>query len=254
MVLKKIKSAMKMKRLNEKILGEVDRAFVLNRGNAGPLRLPERFGRNLPERVVEILYARLSYRPGLKILDVGCANAMTSHLRMIERLERPRHIAGIDISPPTSHVLRCYDEFIKESITTSNIADDTFELIWCISALEHFGMDNSTYTDQFVLSQNMDAQAIREMVRILTKGGRLLVTVPYGRYENHVWLKNYDCEHLDALLASVEQGTRIEKVFFHHTNGGGWQIVPQEELRYVGYYDQSNGGSAGLAVITVTKL
>lgn len=253
MIIRKIKSTLRTNRMNRKILSEVERAFRLNRGGGRPVLLPERLGRNLPERVIEILYARLSYRPAFRILDVGCANAMESHLRMIDRLERPCHFVGIDISPPAAKVLRRYDEFICESIISSRLADASFDLIWCISALEHFGMDNSSYTDQFVISPNMDAQAVREMVRLLAPVGRLLISVPYGRFEDHAWLRNYDSEHLQDLLAAVEQKTKVEKAFFRHTYGSGWCAATPEELRYVGYYDQANSGGAGLAVVIVTK-
>ena len=253
MIIKKIKSTMKANRLNEKIFAEVERARVLNSGMSDTIRLPEKFGRNLPERVIEMLYARLSYRPALRLLDVGCANAMESHLKMVERLEKPRKIVGIDISPPTRQTLQVYDDFINANIVSSDIAGESFDLIWCISALEHFGMDNTTYTDRFELSPNMDAQAVQEMTRLLALGGRLLITVPYGRYENHGWFRNYDAEHLRCLLQQVERSAQANISFFRHTHAAGWYVVEQEELQYIGYYDQANGGSAGLAVIFLTK-
>jgi SAM-dependent methyltransferase len=253
MFVKKIKSAMKARRLNEKIFSEVERARVLNSGMSDAIRLPEKFGRNLPERVIEILYARLSYRPGLRLLDVGCANAMESHLKMVERLEKPRKIVGIDISPPTQRIFRVYDDFMNANIVSTGFAAESFDLIWCISALEHFGMDNTTYTDRFEISQNMDVQAVLEMTRLLAVGGHLLITVPYGRHENHGWLRNYDAEHLSGLLQQVERSTQAKISFFRHTHAAGWYAVEQEELRYVGYYDQANSGSAGLAVLFLTK-
>ena len=254
MIVKTIKSAIKARRLNNKIFSEVERAVELNSGKAGPIQLPDMFGRRLPERVVEMLYAFLSYRPGLRLLDVGCANAMESHLRMIEHLEMPRKIVGIDICSPTRRTLQVYDDFINASIVSSGIASESFDLIWCISALEHFGMDNTSYTNSFELSQNMDVQAVQEMTRLLAVGGRLLITVPYGRYENHVWFRNYNAEFLRRLLLPVEQSTLADISFFRHSHSVGWSAVEQEELQYIGYYDQANGGCAGLAVIMLTKI
>jgi hypothetical protein len=45
----------------------------------------------------------------------------------------------------------------------------------------------------------------------------------------------------------------IQTSFFRHTHGTGWHVTTPEELVHIGYYDQSNGGGAGLAVITATK-
>lgn len=249
----KIKGSIRHRRTNAKILREVGRALEMNGGNGGSIRLPMQYGRNLPERVVEIFFARFYYKPGLKVLDVGCANAMECHLRMVRNLEPPRDIVGIDISVPSARTRRCYDRFLHESIVSSRIEAESFDLIWCISALEHFGMDNSSYTDQFILSEDMDVQAVKEMVRILPRGGRLLVTVPYGKYENHTWFRNYDADHLRSLLAPVGCHAEIQTSYYRHTHGAGWRAASVEELEHVGYYDQSNGGSAGLAVITATK-
>jgi SAM-dependent methyltransferase len=253
MVFKKIKASIRGKRVNSKILSEVGRALELNRGNDGTIRLPAQYGRNLPERVIEILFARSYYKPGLKVLDVGCSNAMESHLRMVRNLAPPRNIVGIDISIPSERTRRYYDRFLHESIVSSRIEAGSFDLIWCISALEHFGMDNSSYTDRFILSEEMDVQAVKEMIRILAPGGRLLVTVPYGKYENHAWFRNYDGDHLRTLLAPVERHADIQASFYRHTHGTGWRVATVEELEHVGYYDQSNGGGAGLAVLTATK-
>ena len=253
MVFRKIKASIRYKRLNTKILSEVGRALELNRATDGTIRLPAQYGRNLPERVVEIFLARLYYKPGLKVLDVGCSNAMESHLRMVRRLEPPRNIVGIDISIPSGRTRRCYDRFLHESIVSSRIEAGSFDLIWCISALEHFGMDNSSYTDQFILSEDMDVQAVKEMVRILARGGRLLVTVPYGKYENHSSFRNYDADRLRNLLAPMECHADVRTSYYRHTHGSGWRAATVEELEHVGYYDQANGGGAGLAVITAAK-
>ena len=253
MVFRKIKASIRNKRGNAKILSEVGRALERNRGSDGTIRLPAQYGRNLPERVIEIFFARLYYKPGLKVLDVGCSNAMESHLRMVRNLEPPRNIVGIDISVPSERTRRCYDRFLHKSIVSSRIETGSFDLIWCISALEHFGMDNSSYTDQFILSEDMDVQAVKEMVRILAQGGRLLVTVPYGKYENHTWFRNYDGDHLRNLLVPMECRADIQTSYYRHTHGTGWRVATVEELEHIGYYDQSNSGAAGLAVITATK-
>jgi SAM-dependent methyltransferase len=252
-VFKSIKASIRYKRCNAKILREVGRALELNRGSDGSIRLPVQYGQNLPERVIEIFFAQLYYKPGMKVLDVGCSNAMESHLKMVRNLETPRNIVGIDISVPSERTRRCYDRFLHESIVSSRIEAGSFDLIWCISALEHFGMDNSSYTDQFTLSEDMDVQAVKEMVRILARGGRLLVTVPYGKYENHTSFRNYDGDHLRNLLAPMDALADIQTSFFRHTHGTGWHVTTPEELVHIGYYDQSNGGGAGLAVITATK-
>lgn len=236
------------------IFKEFERAMLMdNTSFPESFFLPSDYGKAMPERVVEILSARLSYRPGLRILDVAHANAMKCHLNMLQTLPQPRHLTGIDIANPTYDMRSLYECSIIGDITNSSFPDGAFDLIWCISALEHFGMDNSGYTDNFRRENDMDMQAINEMLRLLAEGGGLLITVPYGKYEDHGWLRNYDKDHWQRLLDVARTKAKVQEWYFRHTYGEGWSIVKPEELRYVGYYDQANWGAGGLAVAYITK-
>jgi len=111
--------------------------------------LPKGFGKGLPERVVELLLARLSYHQGARVLDVAHANAMKCHRKMLHTLPVPRHLTGIDIAKPVYDTTTLYERSLVGDITTTSFQDNEFDVVWCISALEHFGMDNSGYTDNF---------------------------------------------------------------------------------------------------------
>ncbi len=215
--------------------------------------LPPGYGKRLPERAVEILFARLTYVPGKRVLDVGFANIMECHATMLRSLPGPRRVTGIDIADPHYDPASLYEQTVKGDITKTPFEANTFDCIWCISSLEHFGMDNSGYTANFTRADAMDAKAVHEMLRILAPGGRLLITVPYGKFENHGTHKNMDRENWQPLLEIGKGAAEVQEWYFRHTFGGGWQEAPAEELRYVGYYDQANAGAGGLAVALMTK-
>ena len=216
--------------------------------------LPKAYGVHMSERVVEILLARLTYKPGKRILDVGHANAINAHLRMLDSLTKPLDITGIDITPAADAVLSHYTHSVVGNIMKSDFPADTFDLIWCISALEHFGMDNSVYTDQFVLDTEMDIKALGEMVRILRPGGTVYVSVPFGKLEDHQWHRNYGKERWQKLLDVARPSARIDELYFKYSDGAGWSTVNAEELAHVGYFDQKNRGASGLAVALIHKL
>jgi SAM-dependent methyltransferase len=240
--------------IQRRIADEFDRAAGLPQpGFPARLQLPPEYGKGLPERVVELLIARLSYRAGLSVLDVGHAYATRAHLHMLRSLPEPRHLTGIDIAPPSYDTTPYYQRSISADIIASGIADDNFDLIWCISALEHFGMDNSMYTARFNQAAGQDARALGEMVRILAPAGTLVVTVPYGRYEDHRTMKNYDAQRWQALLETIRSKARIREMYFRHTFGAGWAQAECQELRYVGYYDQANAGAGAIAIAHITK-
>jgi ubiquinone/menaquinone biosynthesis C-methylase UbiE len=217
------------------------------------LNLPGQYGRKMSERVVEILVARLTYNKGMQVLDVGHANVIDAHLRMLRDLPAPLHITGIDITEPRPDVRAQYSSSVVANITASGFPENSFDLIWCISALEHFGMDNSVYTDTFTLDTQMDKQALKEMMRIVKRGGTIVITLPFGKFENHEWLKNFDYAHLQELLSVAESAAVINNLFFKYSATDGWKSVAHEELAKTGYLDHDNGGASGLVVAHITK-
>lgn len=216
--------------------------------------LPDNYGKGMTERVVEILVARLTYGTGKKILDVGHSNVTEAHLRMLKSLTPPLDITGIDITPATDAIKPYYTRSVVGNVINTNFPDNEFDLIWCISAIEHFGMDNSIYTDQFTLDTEMDKRALEEMMRILKVGGTIYISIPFGKFEDHGWLKNYDKERWDSLLSIARPSSDVNELYFEYSDEDGWRSVKADELSNTGYSDHQNAGASGLAVALIHKL
>lgn len=233
---------------------EIRRALALPQDRfPGSLNLPRVFGRRMNERVVEILVARLTYRPGAKILDVGHANIMNAHARMLASLPGPVDITGIDITPADDSIRSLYTRSIVGDVANTEFPEGCFDLVWCISAIEHFGMDNALYTSRFALDADLDLRALQEMMRVLRIGGMLYLSVPFGKYEDHGWLRNYDRDRWQRLLGVARPGARIDELYFGYSDSRGWRCVPAEELSGVGYDDHRNSGASGLAIALLRK-
>lgn len=235
-------------RLQRMIFREAEGAFTLEQ-SAFPerLSLPSPYGRGLPERVVELVLAHSTYSPGARVLDVGHSNIMECHRRFLTTLVQPRHLTGIDIASPEYDTRVYYERSIMGDITDTGLPSFSFDLIWCVSTLEHVGMDNSVYTENFVRRTGMDATALAEMVRLLAPGGLLLVTVPFGRYEDHGWFRNYDRATWTDLLSTVRPGVKVSELYFGYQPDRGWEAVEASSLSSTGYKTYSNAGAAGLA-------
>lgn len=218
------------------------------------VRLPKDYGKGMNERVVEILIARLTCQPGRRVLDIGNSNATNAHLRMVKTLQGSIDITGIDIVPANDVVRSIYARSKVGNIVKTDFHEGSFDLIWCISALEHFGMDNSIYTKDFALDKEMDMRALEEMMRILRTGGTLYISVPFGKLEDHGWHRNYDNGRWQKLLAIARPAARIDELYFKYSDERGWSVATSEELSCTGYLDHHNSGASGLAVALIHKM
>jgi SAM-dependent methyltransferase len=215
--------------------------------------LPTPFAKGLNERAVELTFAQLLYTAKGEVLDIGHANAKQSHLDFLSSFTRRDNLTGIDIGEPIYDPAPYYKASIRADITQHPFADNTFDVIWCISTLEHFGMDITMYNDQFTRDAGLAGRALQAIVPALKSGGRLLLTVPFGRYEDHGWFINYDAAHWRTLLDVVRDRVRISEWYFKHTEKLGWHGVTAEELAFTSYHDQKNFGAAGVVVAVIEK-
>jgi hypothetical protein len=57
-------------------------------------------------------------------------------------------------------------------------------------------------------------------------GGRLLITVPYGRHENLGWLQQFDCGMVKTVFEIFEASN--SEVGYYRYFADGWQVVDAE--------------------------
>lgn len=254
--LRRLHSACWRKYLQTGIYMECKRALKVNKlrnSDIDNFILPPAYGKRMPERVIELLMAMLPYNPGKRVLDIGHANAMSCHLKMISSLPKPRNITGIDIAPPYYNHSKYYNKSLLADILSCGLENGSFDLIWCISALEHFGMDNSGYAQAYDLDRDMGIKALRRMMLILADGGTLLLTVPFGQFEDWGWMLNYDMHHWQELLSVAHPFADIQEYYFQYVKEKGWICVDSNKLIEIGYNSTNNYGASAIAAAYISK-
>ncbi len=210
------------------------------------------FGKS--ERFVEIPWCLQRHNDAKVALDIGYAHAELEYLQGLAALNIPE-LHGLDISPP-KHVTVTTPTGVVRPLLTPTQADirstpygtEKFELMFCISTIEHIGMDNANYHPGMrdTPSACGDFDTLRELCRITKRGGRLLLSVPFGKYENHGWFQQYDLDRLMRLATST--ALELSEVnFFAYRNG--WHECYPQELRTVGYNTNGAVAAAGLACL-----
>lgn len=117
-----------------------------------------------------------------------------------------------------------------------------FDAVFCVSVIEHVGMDNRLYATDSSYRQSSPRDhllAIDEIKRVLRPNGRLFLTVPFGAHEDHGSLQQFDSAMLST-LASRFGPQAATKSFFRYTSRG-WKSATEPECEDLSYFDVHAG-------------
>ena len=134
------------------------------------------------ERALEIPWCLARYDGERRVLDVGYAFAEAAYVAGLAGLGATE-LVGVDLARAEVPGL----ESVIADVRELPFADGRFELIVCISTLEHVGRDNAVYDVEAARDERGDEAALRELHRVLAGDGRLLVSVPAGEPEDQGW-------------------------------------------------------------------
>ncbi len=201
--------------------------------------LPIGFGARLDERVVEYpwLLSRLGrYSEKSRFLDAG---STLNHDPILQHPAVKAHKWSIlTLAPEAECFWSRGISYLYEDLRLLPFKNEWFDAVTCISVIEHVGMDNVFFAAQKDYRENRPEDylcAIREMRRIIKPGGSLFLTVPFGRYEHHGWLQQFDSGMLAALIVEFRP-QNVSKTFFRYMERG-WQFAQEEECRDLSFSD-----------------
>ena len=201
--------------------------------------LPAGYGRRLDERVVECPWAisRVKPGPGL-LLDAGSVLNTpmfldAPELRQQQIIIYSLEMDSVHLDPRLSYL---HGDF-REPI----LRDGIFDNIVCISTVEHIGMwpiPKPPY--EMTLNQpqpEKDLFAYQNVMKtfhdLLKPGGRLLLTVPYGKAEDQDWLQVFGAEQIEGIKQAFS-GDSLSETYYRHTADGWYTATPEEcaNLKY----------------------
>jgi hypothetical protein len=203
------------------------------------------------ERIVEVPWVLGKYQGEPRVLEIGYAFAEEHYLLGLIELDIP-FLVGIDAAESPIPPERFSFHRIRGDILDSCIRPGSFDLILCVSTIEHIGRDNARYglsSGGGVVSP--DHSAMRAMAEWLSPSGRILLTVPFGKFEDVGWLINYDLDHLSDLIKTSELD--LAELLFFGWMPGGWREVEPDELKDRGYKSVGASDAAGVALVELRK-
>lgn len=218
------------------------RAILADPARMAPFRshmpLPPGHGKGIDERSVEYAWLYAHLKPGpTAFLDAGSA------LNFDYLLSRPeldgKEIAIITLAPERDAFWQRGISYLYGDLRHMSLRDGYFDVIACISTLEHVGCDNSIYTgkaDSSVYSESDMTAAVSDMWRTLKPGGTLYITVPFGVRRNYGSFQQFDSALLDRAIAACAGASPVERSFFRYA-ASGWQWAGEAEASNAVFVD-----------------
>lgn len=205
--------------------------------------LPQNLGTRLDERVVEYPWAismALLHERRSRFLDAG---STLNHEMIIHHPAIRRHdLTVLTLAPESQSFWKDGFSYVYDDLRAMPFRDGWFDAVFCISVIEHVGMNNIYYSKEQKYQENNSLDylsAIAEIKRVLKTGGRLYLTVPFGRYEHHGWFQQFDSAMLSTLISDFHPQA-VNKTFFRYTLGG-WKVACENECKDLSFFHMDAG-------------
>jgi len=186
------------------------------------------------ERPVEIPWCLARYSGEPRVLDVGYAFAEPVYLAGLVGLGAAE-LVGVDLAEAEVPGLRG----VVADVRSLPFADGAFDVVFCISTIEHVGADNERYGLE-AAPGGLD-EGLRELRRV---GGRVLVTVPCGEPGDHGWFVQDDPEGWRRRFRSA--GFLVFEEEVYELGDDGWRSATEFDATGVRYGERGPGASAVL--------
>jgi O-antigen chain-terminating methyltransferase len=185
------------------------------------------------ERLIEIPWALARVRPGDRVLDVGTANAEPAYVAAL--LGRgAAELTSADLAEADIPGIRT----VVADVRDLPFEDRAFDLVLCISTLEHVGRDNRIYGAAQETNPEGLGDALDELRRVLAADGRLVVTVPCGEAEDHGWFVQLEPDGWND--AFLDAGFSVLEEEIYALGPAGWRAATDFDPTGVRYGDHAS--------------
>lgn len=213
-------------------------------------RTIENFGIGIDERIVEIpwTFSKLSKKSG-RLLDAGSS---LNHDIVVEKdLFHDKDFTIYTYFPEPINFNQKRISYVYGDLRELPFKESYYDEIVSISTLEHIDMDNSIYgydipnNGNDVIKSYEYIKVIQEFVRVLKTKGTLLITVPYGKFENHGFFQQFDKEMVEKIEEILKEFGQSSYYYFQY-NINGWKTSTSIECDCAESYNPHTGIGKGV--------
>jgi SAM-dependent methyltransferase len=199
--------------------------------------LPQGYGIGIDERCVEYPWMISKLNQGAEIiLDAG---SVLNHEYILSLpILRTKMIHILTLAPEEKCFWKKNISYIFHDLRNIPIRDNYYDMIACLSTLEHIGCDNSSFTGKKSDNESRPTDyiiAIQEMCRVLKPGGTLLISVPFGHFNHLGTQQQFDINMLSNILEILAEFGDVIEAFYLYS-AIGWNVAKRNdcvECQYV---------------------
>jgi SAM-dependent methyltransferase len=211
--------------------------------------LPSGYGLKLDERIVEYLWiwSHLNFKDS-KILDAG--STLNFKFTVENSVVKENDLFIYTFAPEKNSFSKNGISYVYGDLREIPFKRNLFDCIISQSTIEHIGMDNSIYgydipDDEKSIQKSYEyMKVVTEMIRVLKPGGLMMITFPYGKFENHGFFQQFDKEMLDKIRIELDKSGVTEYDYFKYEKTG-WSFANQDELFDYQSYNPHTGEGKG---------
>ena len=172
------------------------------------------------ERPIELAWTLGRYRGEARVLDVGYAFAEPTWLAALIGLGA-RELVGVDLAARDVPGMTT----VEADVRRLPLGSHSFDAVFCVSTLEHVGGDNSRYDLGAEQDPQAPLEALRELRRVTTRGGKIFLTVPVGPTAAD-WFLRQPAEAWRTWFRKADLYVYDEEVYVE--DGGEWRQGPRD--------------------------
>ena len=171
---------------------------IINKENIEPITYVD-------ERIVEIPWVINEInKKGGKLLDAG---STLNFEYILKKLKNRNKIFITTLYPEKNSYNDLRVSYTYENLSDLSFKDQFFDVVACISTLEHVGFNNDIYNygkfKQKEKNKTDFLNVISNLFRVLKKNGTLLISIPFGKkgiYEN---MQQFDLAELNKIINNL---------------------------------------------------
>jgi SAM-dependent methyltransferase len=176
------------------------------------------------------LLSRLPPEQG-RLLDAGSVlnfSCVLAHPKL-----QAKDVSIVTLAPEEQCHWRRGVSYVFADIRNLPFRDNWFDQVVSLSTLEHVGKDNTRlYTGDGRFHENDESaflEAVRELRRVCNPGGKVYISVPYGRFTDFGWYQQFDARRVQRLIEAFAPA-QYEGTYYRYESAG-WTVSSKDDCK-----------------------